>query len=71
MHRIACPALVIFPGGETVGEANVYDLMRDRIPDVRMVEYEHMPHNIADMMPDRCVADILQFHRDTFGHPRA
>ncbi|NGM22440.1 alpha/beta hydrolase [Roseomonas stagni] len=69
LHRIACPTLVIFPGGETVGEANVYDLMRERIPDVRMAEYEHMPHNIADMMPDRCVSDILAFHRDRFGYP--
>jgi len=70
LHRIRCPTLVIYPGGETVGGAHSYDAMRDRIPDVRMIEYPHMPHNIADMMPDRCVADILQFHRDKFGRPK-
>ncbi len=70
LARIACPTLVIYPGGETVGSAGLYDTMRDNIPDVRMVEYPHMPHNIADMMADRCVADILAFHRDKFGYPR-
>lgn len=70
LHRIACPTLVIYPGGETVGSAHSYDSMRDSIRDVRMIEYPHMPHNIADMMPDRCVADIIAFHRDTFAYPR-
>jgi 3-oxoadipate enol-lactonase len=69
LHRIACPTLVIFPGGETVGAASLYDSMRTNIPDVTMIEYEHMPHNIADMLPDRCVADILAFHRKKFGYP--
>ena len=71
LHRIKCPTLVILPGGETVGSAHSYDSMRDTIPDVRMIEYPHMPHNIADMMADRCVADIIQFHRDKFGYPKA
>ncbi|WP_338665628.1 alpha/beta hydrolase [Pararoseomonas sp. SCSIO 73927] len=71
LHRIRCPSLVILPGAETVGAAALYDTMRDRIPDVRMIAYEHMPHNIADMLPDRCVVDILSFHRDKFGYPKA
>jgi pimeloyl-ACP methyl ester carboxylesterase len=71
LHRIRCPSLVILPGAETVGAATLYDTMRDRIPDVRMIAYEHMPHNIADMMPDRCVSDILAFQRDKFGYPKA
>lgn len=70
LHRIRCPTLVILPGGETVGSANSYDSMRDRIADVRMIEYPHMPHNIADMLADRCVADILDFHRTKFGYPK-
>jgi len=44
------------------------ELHRIRCP--TMIEYPHMPHNIADMMADRCVADILRFHRDKFGHPK-
>ncbi len=71
LHRIACPTLVILPGAETVGTAHSYDTMKERIPNVRMITYEHMPHNIADMMPKRCVADILSFHRDKFGYPKA
>jgi pimeloyl-ACP methyl ester carboxylesterase len=71
LHRIRCPTLVIYPGGETVGDAHSYDAMRERISDVRMIEYPHMPHNIADMLPDRCVADILAFHREKFGYPKA
>jgi pimeloyl-ACP methyl ester carboxylesterase len=71
LHRIACPTLVILPGAETVGTAASYDDMKDRIPDVTMLAYEHMPHNIADMMADRCVADILAFHRAKFGYPKA
>lgn len=69
LHRIACPTLVIFPGGETVGAASAYDSMQQNIPDATMIEYPHMPHNIADMLPDRCVADILAFHRAKFGYP--
>lgn len=71
LHRIACPTLVILPGAETVGTSHSYDAMRERIPDVRMIAYDHMPHNIADMMPERCVADILAFHRDKLGYPGA
>ncbi|MCX7371308.1 MAG: alpha/beta hydrolase [Alphaproteobacteria bacterium] len=69
LHRIACPTLVVFPGGETVGSVHGYDAFARHVKDVRMVEYPHMPHNIADMLPDRCVADILAFHKDKFGYP--
>ncbi|WP_158611672.1 alpha/beta fold hydrolase [Teichococcus wenyumeiae] len=70
LHRIACPTLVILPGAETVGTAKSYEAMREHIPNVRMIAYAHMPHNIADMVPDRCVADILAFHTDKFGYPK-
>ncbi len=71
LPRIKAPTLVIYPGGETVGSANSYDTMGERIPDVTIVEYPHMPHNIADMMADRCVADILAFLSAKFGYPKA
>ena len=57
----------VWPG--TVGAASAYDSMQQNIPDATMIEYPHMPHNIADMLPDRCVADILAFHRAKFGYP--
>jgi pimeloyl-ACP methyl ester carboxylesterase len=71
LPRIKAPTLVIYPGGETVGTANSYETMRERIPDVTMVEYPHMPHNIADMMADRCVSDILAFFSAKFAYPKA
>jgi hypothetical protein len=44
--------------------------MRERIPDVTMLEVEHMPHNIADMVPQRCTDAILAFLGKKFGHPK-
>ncbi len=70
LHRIQCPTLVLFPGGETVGSVHGYDAFARHVKDVRMVEYPHMPHNVADMLPDRCVAEILAFHREKFGYPK-
>lgn len=70
LPRIKAPTLVIYPGGETVGTANSYDTMRERIPDVTMLEVEHMPHNIADMVPQRCTDAILAFLGAKFGHPK-
>ena len=70
LPRITMPTLVVYPGGETVGSASLYDAFARNVPDVQVIEYPHMPHNIADMLPDRCVADILDFHRRKFGYPK-
>jgi 3-oxoadipate enol-lactonase len=43
--------------------------MIERIPDVQAIAYEHLPHNICDAVPDRCVADVLAFLRWRFGLP--
>lgn len=66
LHRIRCPTLVVMPGGETVGSTRNYEPMRERIPDVRLVSYAGMPHNICDADPDRCAADVLAFMRERF-----
>jgi pimeloyl-ACP methyl ester carboxylesterase len=66
LHEIACPTLVVYPGAETVGSTRVYDAMRERIPDVEVISYEGMPHNICDSLPDRCVDDVLAFLRRRF-----
>jgi pimeloyl-ACP methyl ester carboxylesterase len=64
LHEIKCPTLVVYPGAETVGSTRAYDAMRERIPDVEVIAYEGMPHNICDSLPDRCVDDVLAFlHR--------
>jgi 3-oxoadipate enol-lactonase len=67
LHEIRCPTLVVVPGAETVGSTRSYDAMRDRIPDVQVIEYPGMPHNVCDGAPARCVDDVLAFLRWRFG----
>jgi len=69
LNRIKCPTLVVYPGAETVGSTHNYDAMRDRIPDVEMIAYEGLPHNICDSVPDRCADDVLRFLAKRFGKP--
>lgn len=69
LHRIKCPTLVVYPGAETVGSTHNYDAMRDRIPDVEVISYEGLPHNICDSVPDRCAGDVLKFLEKRFGKP--
>ena len=69
LHRITCPTLVVYPGAETVGSTHNYDAMRDRIPDVEVLSYEGLPHNICDSVPDRCAEDVLRFLGKRFGEP--
>jgi pimeloyl-ACP methyl ester carboxylesterase len=64
--RIACPTLVVMPGAETVGSTQNYQTMRAKIPDCELIAYEGLPHNICDIVPDRCAADILAFLRRRF-----
>ena len=69
LAEIKCPTLIVMPGGETVGSIRNYDVMIERIPDSQAIAYEHMPHNICDAAPDRCVEDVLAFLRWRFGEP--
>ncbi len=64
--RIACPTLVVVPGGETVGDTDNYNTMRDRIPDVTMKYFKGLPHNICDAVPERCAQEVLQFLQSRF-----
>jgi 3-oxoadipate enol-lactonase len=66
LPRIACPTLLVMPGAETVGSTENYALMRAKIPDCELIAYEGLPHNICDIAPDRCAADILAFLRRRF-----
>jgi 3-oxoadipate enol-lactonase len=67
LARVRCPTLVVYPGEETVGGTDGYDLYRQHVADLRIIEYEHMPHNICDMAPERCAADLLAFLGERFG----
>ena len=66
LHRIQCPTLLVVPGAETVGHAHNYELMRERIADCELIAYAGLPHNICDIVPERCAADILAFLRKRF-----
>jgi 3-oxoadipate enol-lactonase len=66
LPRIKCPTLLVMPGAETVGSTQNYDVMRLKIPDCELIAYEGLPHNICDIVPDRCAADILAFLRRRF-----
>jgi hypothetical protein len=59
-------ALTVYPGAESVGSTDNYDLMHKAIPDVAVKVYEGLPHNICGMVPDRCAADVLQFIESRF-----
>lgn len=64
---IKCPTLIVYPGAESVGSTANYELMQKAIPDVAVKVYEGLPHNICDMVPDRCAADVLEFLARRFG----
>jgi 3-oxoadipate enol-lactonase len=66
LPRIKCPTLLVMPGAETVGSTQSYEIMQAKIPDCELIAYEGLPHNICDIVPDRCAADILAFLRRRF-----
>jgi pimeloyl-ACP methyl ester carboxylesterase len=70
LSRIACPTLIVRPGSETVGAASVYDVMAEKIPDVEMITYSGMPHNIADFRAESCVNDAIAFLERRFPKAR-
>jgi pimeloyl-ACP methyl ester carboxylesterase len=67
LGEIRCPTLLVIPGAETVGSISNYDVMRERIPDARLIAYEGLPHNIGEAVPERCADDVLAFLRGRFG----
>ena len=62
VERIACPTLVVIPGGETVGSVANYQPFH-RLREVEFRVYDGLPHNICDAVPDRCAADLRDFLR--------
>jgi pimeloyl-ACP methyl ester carboxylesterase len=69
MHRIRCPTLIVIPGLGKIGDNAAYEPMKKNIRDVTVKVYENMPHNVFDIVPDRCVDDLLAFLRAKFGGP--
>jgi 3-oxoadipate enol-lactonase len=71
LHRIKCPTLLVVPGAETVGHVENYATMRERMSDAELISYPALPHNICDIVPERCAADVLAFLRRRFPEDHA
>lgn len=64
---ITCPALIVAPGAESIGDFADYAEMKKRMPKSELLTYEGGLHNIGDYLADRCAADALDFLlRQTF-----
>lgn len=61
LKRVQCPTLIVRPGHESVGTVGSYDVMLRNIADAELLTYQGVPHNVADFMPQQCVADVLSF----------
>jgi pimeloyl-ACP methyl ester carboxylesterase len=61
LHLIRCPTLVVIPGGGRISPLDAYAAMGERIPDVDVRIYDDAPHTICDVMPERCIDDLLDF----------
>ena len=55
----------------SVGVALTVKHADGRIEDVTVKVYEKMPHNVFDIVPDRCVDDLLAFLGAKFGGPES
>jgi len=66
LGKISCPTMIVAGGGETVGAADHYVQMSGRIAGSTLVYYPGLPHNICDIVPERCSSDVLRFLRWTF-----
>jgi pimeloyl-ACP methyl ester carboxylesterase len=66
LPAIRCPTLLVVPGAETVGHAEDYATMQSLIPDCDRITYAGLPHNICDIVPDRCAGDVIDWHARRF-----
>jgi pimeloyl-ACP methyl ester carboxylesterase len=64
LAEIRCPTLLVRPGAASIGNEDMYEIMRERIPDSRLLTYEGLPHHLTDAVPERCVGDVLNFLRE-------
>ena len=64
---VRCPALIVRPGAETVGTQDHYREMAAAIPDAELLTVAGYPHNICDIIPERCAREALAFIERRFG----
>jgi 3-oxoadipate enol-lactonase len=61
LGRIRCPMLTVVPDHDPISSMAQYEVIRDRVPNVKFVVYHGLPHNITDAVPDRCAAELHRF----------
>lgn len=61
LPEIGCPVLLARPAAETIGGADPYAVMMQRLRDLDVLTYEGGRHNFFDAEPERCAADALAF----------
>lgn len=58
---IKCPTLIVSAGRESIGHANAYDDMHQRIKGSEIVRVDTAAHNICDGYPELCVDHLMKF----------
>ena len=61
LGKIRCPMLAVVPDHDPISSMAQYEVIRDRVPNVKFVVYHGLPHNITDAVPDRCAEKLHRF----------
>lgn len=61
LSRITCPTLIVAAGKESIGHADAYEQMHQRIRGSELVYIDTAGHNICDGYAARCVSELAQF----------
>jgi Predicted hydrolases or acyltransferases (alpha/beta hydrolase superfamily) len=59
--RIQCPTLLVAAGRESIGKADAYVEMKNRIPNCELRYIDTAAHNICDGYPQQCLQYLLEF----------
>jgi hypothetical protein len=62
---IRCPVMLMVPGSRDQ-PGGPYDVMRQRLSDVKVVTVPNGPQGLCDSDPARCAAEALAFHQERF-----
>ena len=70
LAKVKCPALIVAPRGDAIGNANAYGQMHQLMAKSELVTYDVESHNIADYLADRCATDAMAFPEPPLPHTR-
>ena len=67
LPAIRVPVLILAAEHDTISPLDAQHVLRDQLPNVRLIVYPVSGHNIAEEFPDRCAADTLTFLNQVSG----